>query len=76
MTAMIDTNQLNQVFVDGHQVAAQLQTNWPAICAGALWVRTELKAFNAWARGVVEYSIAHGGVLQMGIKFFWNPPAK
>ena len=72
----LDTNQVNQVAAVAVDVKTQVSANWPAICAAALWCRTELNNLNRWALAVAEYSIAHGGVIAFVQKFFWNPPAK
>jgi hypothetical protein len=72
---MIDTNQLNEVAQNAAVIKSQLAANWPAICAAALWVRTELKNFNHWFFDFAEYSIAHGGIGMFIKKFFWNPGA-
>ena len=63
---MIDTNQINQAVAMAADVKAQVATNWPAICAGALWLRTELK-------NVSEYIISHGGLGMIIKKLLWNP---
>lgn len=65
---MIDTNQIQQAAQDVAAVKNTVATNWPAICAGALWLRTELKNFS-------EYVIGHGGIGFMLLKLIWNPPA-
>jgi hypothetical protein len=72
---MIDTNQVQQAADTAQAVKQQVEINWTAICAACLWLRTELKAFNAWARVVLEYGIQHGGVLKMAAKFFYNKNA-
>lgn len=64
---MIDTNQIQQAASDVAAIKSQVAANWPAICAGALWLRTELKNFS-------EYVISHGGLGWMFCKLFWNPP--
>ena len=62
----LDTNQVAQVA----QTVAAVQTsfNWPAIAAGALWVRSDLAK-------AADYIIGHGGIGWMLIKLLWNPPA-
>ena len=65
----MSTNDLNQVIDNVAVVKTQVATNWPAICAGALWLRTELK-------NVSEYIIGHGGLGWLLFKLIWNPPVK
>lgn len=71
---MIDTNVIIQATQDVAVVKTTVAANWPAICAAALWIRTELKAFNTWAVRLAEYCIAHGGLISFLGKIFWNPP--
>ncbi|HEV2691405.1 MAG TPA: hypothetical protein VG347_00765 [Verrucomicrobiae bacterium] len=61
-----DTNQVAQALQAADMVRDHVQTNWPAICAGALWLRTEVK-------NVSEYVIGHGGLGMIVKKLFWNP---
>jgi hypothetical protein len=63
----LDTNQVTQVAQT--VTAIQTQFNWPAIAPGALWLRADLAK-------AADYAIAHGGVVKMAIKVFWNPPNK
>ncbi|HEV2692237.1 MAG TPA: hypothetical protein VG347_05020 [Verrucomicrobiae bacterium] len=71
-----DTNQVAQALQAADMVRDHVQTNWPAICAVAIWLRAELKTFNQWAKMVVEYSIAHGGVVKLIGKSIWNRDIK
>ena len=73
---MLDTNQINQVFVEGQQVKDQVQANWPTICAAAVIVARELRNFNLWCVGLAEFVIKHGGIAWLAWKLFWNPPTK
>ena len=66
---MIDTNQIQQAVQDAAVIKSQVSANWPAICAGALWLRTELKNFS-------EYIIGHGGLGMIVKKLLWNPEVK
>lgn len=73
---MIDTNQINQAVDAARDIHAQVATNWPAICAGAVWIRAELKNVSAWTRSVADWTIGHGGIGWLLIKLLWNPPTK
>jgi hypothetical protein len=73
---MLDTNQINQVIADGHQLTGAVQANWPAICAASVVVARELRNFNLWCLGVAEFVISHGGIGMLVKKLLWNPPAK
>jgi hypothetical protein len=73
---MIDTNQLNQVIQNAAVIKEQVTTNWPAICAIAVWLRADLRNLNIWVLRMSEWAIVHGGLLPMLKKVFWNPAAK
>jgi len=64
-----DTNAIHQAVQNAVEIKQQVSANWPAICAGALWLRTELK-------NVSEYIIGHGGLGWLLLKLIWNPPVK
>jgi len=70
---MIDTNQLNQVLADGHQISGAVTANWPAICAASVIVARELRNFNLWCINIAEFVIKHGGIGMIVNKLLWNP---
>lgn len=70
---MLDTNQLNQALQTASVVKDQVQTNWPAICAVAVWLRADLRNLNIWFLRMAEWAIVHGGLLPMLFKIFYNP---
>jgi hypothetical protein len=63
----VNTNDPQQLLDHAIAIKQQVETNWPAICAAALWLRTEI-------RNVAEYIIGHGGIGMLLLKLFWNPP--
>lgn len=69
---MIDTNQIQQIGETAAAVKSQLQPWMPAIAVGAAWLGRELNRFNAWAAGAAEKIIAHGGIIKLAGKLFWN----
>ncbi len=69
----IDTNSVAQAFEKAAFVKSQVQANWPMICAVAVIVARELRNFNAWVRSLAEFVIAHGGILMITKRLFWNP---
>lgn len=69
---MIDTNQIAQVAQNVADVKSTIAPYWPAICAGLLWLRSELKMLFNHGMEFAEYCIAHGGVLRFIGKVFWN----
>lgn len=73
---MINTNQVEQAADVAKAIHAQVQMNWPAISAAAFIVAREVGNFNRWLRGAAEFVIAHGGIVSIGVKLIWNPPAK
>ncbi len=64
---MIDTNSISEAAQALN--AVQTQFNWPALCAGLLWLRADLVACAEWV-------IGHGGIGFLLKKLWWNPPAK
>ena len=70
---MIDTNAINQASDVVRTAHEQLAANWPAICAVAVLVARELKAFNAWLAGAAGFVIKHGGAAMILRKLIWNP---
>lgn len=73
---MIDTNQIEQAGQVAGAIKQQVTANWPAICAGLVWLRVELKNINDWAFGFAEYAIAHGGIVRFLAKIIWVKGAK
>jgi len=72
----MDTNQINSAFDTAQALHARMSANWPAICAVAVLVARELKAFNAWLAGAAGFVIQHGGAALILKKLIWNPASQ
>jgi hypothetical protein len=86
---MIDTNSILQVASQvaaaqtaAHEVLTALNAQrsqlapWlPAIAIAAAWLGRELTRFSAWLQTAAGKIIAHGGLVKILIKLFWNPDA-
>lgn len=73
---MIDTNQIAQAGQVVAAVKAQVDYNWPAIAFAAALAAREIGKLNAWAFGVAEFVIRHGGIFSIVKKLMWNPEIK
>lgn len=69
---MIDTNQINQLGETAQAVKTQLSPWLPALAVGAAWLGRELNRFAAWSATTTDKIIAHGGVIKIIAKIFWN----
>lgn len=72
----LDTNSIQQAGDVVLAVKSQVSNWWPMIAPLAYILGREIRAFNAWARNVAEFCIAHGGVFLIAKKLLWNPPVK
>ena len=70
---MIDTNTIAAVNDTAQAAREVAQQWWPTLCAVAVIVARELRNFNAWLAGIVEWIIGHGGVGMIVRKLIWNP---
>lgn len=69
---MIDTNSIVQLGQTA-QVAKNEISPWlPAMAVAAAWLGRELNRFTAWSAEAAEKIMAHGGLIRIGIKIFWN----
>lgn len=69
---MIDTNQVQQIAETANAVKLQLQPWIPAIGVGAAWLVKEIGRTNGWLEYVAGKIIAHGGIIKLIVKLFWN----
>ena len=69
---MIDTNQINQLGETAQAVKTQLSPWLPALAVAAAWLGRELNRFVAWSAITAEKIIAHGGIVKIIAKIFWN----
>jgi hypothetical protein len=76
---MFDTNQWQELSnqVAAAQAAAQAiktQINpWlPALAIAAAWLGRELNRLAAWSNAAADKIIAHGGLITLLAKIFWN----
>jgi hypothetical protein len=78
---MINTNQLTELSENlataqaaAQTIKSQLSPWLPAIAIAAAWLGRELNRFSDWFTTVASKIIAHGGLVKIFIKFFWNRP--
>ncbi|HTR42832.1 MAG TPA: hypothetical protein VMH87_14560 [Pseudomonadales bacterium] len=69
---MLDTNQINQLGETAQAVKTQLSPWLPALAIAAAWLGRELNRFAAWSAVAADKIIAHGGILKIIGKIFWN----
>jgi hypothetical protein len=69
---MLDTNQINQLGETAQAVKTQLSPWLPALAIAAAWLGRELNRFVAWSAVVTDKIIAHGGIIKIAVKIFWN----
>ena len=68
-----DTNQINQLAQTAQDVKAQLSPWLPALAVAAAWFGRELNRFLAWGEIAADKIIAHGGIIKIIGKLFYNP---
>jgi hypothetical protein len=69
---MIDTNQINQLGQTAQAVKTQLSPWLPALAVAAAWLGRELNRFMGWSAIAAEKIMAHGGVIKIVGKIFYN----
>jgi hypothetical protein len=69
---MLDTNQIAQLGQTAQVIKAQINPWLPAIAIAAAWLGRELNRFIIWANFTAEKIIAHGGLIKILCKLFWN----
>jgi hypothetical protein len=69
---MIDTNQIAQAGQAAQEIKEQLSPWLPALAVAAAWLGRELNRFTIWSAGAAEKIMAHGGLVRIAIKIFWN----
>jgi hypothetical protein len=69
---MLDTNQINQLSETAQAVKTQFSPWFPALAIAAAWLGRELNRFTAWSAITADKIIAHGGILKIIAKIFWN----
>jgi hypothetical protein len=69
---MLDTNQINQLGETAQAVKTQLSPWLPALAIAAAWLGRELNRFVAWSAVATDKIIAHGGIIKIVVKIFWN----
>jgi hypothetical protein len=68
-----DTNQINQLAQTAQDVKVQLSPWLPALAVAAAWLGRELNRFVAWSEIAADRIIAHGGIIKIIGKLFYNP---
>lgn len=69
---MIDTNQIAQAGEAAQEIKTQLSPWLPAIAVAAAWLGRELNRFTTWSARAAEKIMAHGGIVKITAKLFWN----
>jgi hypothetical protein len=69
---MIDTNQIVQAGQAAQEIKSQLSPWLPALAVAAAWLGRELNRFTTWSASAAEKIMAHGGLIRIVIKIFWN----
>lgn len=76
---MIDTNSIIQIgnnvqaLLDATRNAQHALSPWlPALAVAAAWLGRELNRLASWSQNAAEKIIAHGGLIKILIKIFWN----
>jgi hypothetical protein len=69
---MLDTNQINQFAQTAQDVKTQLSPWLPALAVAAAWFGRELNRFATWSQSAADKIIAHGGIIKLISKIFWN----
>ncbi len=69
---MLDTNQINQLGETAQAVKTQLNPWLPALAIAAAWLGRELNRLVAWSAVAADKIIAHGGIVKIVAKIFWN----
>jgi hypothetical protein len=69
---MFDTNQITQLGQTAQVLKTQLNPWLPALAIAAAWLGRELNRLVAWSQNAAEKIIAHGGLIKIAIKLFWN----
>jgi hypothetical protein len=67
-----DTNQINQLAQTAQAVKTQLSPWLPALAVAAAWFGRELNRLAAWSQTAADQIIAHGGLIKLLAKIFWN----
>lgn len=73
---MIDTNQIAQLGETARAIKTQLNPWLPALAIAAAWLGRELNRLAAWSQNAAEKIIAHGGLIKIVTKLFWNQDIK
>ena len=69
---MLDTNQIAQLGQTAQVIKAQINPWLPAIAIATAWLGRELNRFIIWANIAAEKIIAHGGLIKIFGRLFWN----
>jgi hypothetical protein len=69
---MIDTNSIVQLGQTAQAVKNQISPWLPAMAVAAAWLGRELNRLAAWSAEAAEKIMAHGGVIKIAAKLFWN----
>ena len=69
---MLDTNQIAQLGQTAQVIKSQLNPWLPAIAIAAAWLGRELNRFIAWSEIAAGKIVAHGGLIKILCKLFWN----
>jgi hypothetical protein len=68
-----DTNQINQLAQTAQDVKTQLSPWLPALTVAAAWLGREFNRFIVWSQIAADKIIAHGGIIKIIGKLFYNP---
>jgi hypothetical protein len=68
-----DTNQINQLAQTAQDLKTQLNPWLPALAVAAAWLGRELNRFAFWGETAADKIIAHGGIIKIIGKLFYNP---
>ena len=69
---MLDTNQIVQLGQTAQVIKMQLNPWLPALAIAAAWLGRELNRLIAWAEIAAVKIVAHGGLVKILCKLFWN----
>ena len=69
---MLDTNQIVQLGQTAQVIKTQLNPWLPAFAIAAAWLGRELNRLLAWSEIAIAKIIAHGGLIKIFCKLFWN----
>jgi hypothetical protein len=69
---MLNTNSIIELGQTAQAIKTQLNPWLPALAVAAAWSGRELNRFIAWSTVAADKIIAHGGLIKLLGKIFWN----